>query len=127
MYFYNSNLNMSLFTIVHVIKFDQSACEHPILKEILTELKIIKLQNQKIMSNTDTALAQLQDLATQLGTLKTEVDALIAASQAAPDTPQSVLDAIAKVKTAADAIQSDVAPASPTTAPPADTAEAPAQ
>lgn len=89
------------------------------LKSIRELLTLIHHQNSKIMSNTDTALADLQVISGTLTKVSTESTTLLQKitdleNAVTSDTPQAVLDAIAAVKAQAQAIDDLVPDAAPT-------------
>jgi len=89
------------------------------LRELLTN---INTKIDKLMSNTDQALADLQVIGQTLTKVSTETSTLLQKitdleNATTPDTPQSVLDAIAAVRTQAEAIDNLVPDAPATTEP----------
>lgn len=88
-------------------------------REVLEKLNLIIHKIEKLMSNTDQALADLQAIGTTLSKVSTETTTLLQKitdleNSTTSDTPQSVLDAIAAVKAQATTID-DLVPDAPAT------------
>jgi len=89
------------------------------LQDIRELLTIINQKISTLMSNTDQALQDLQAIGAQIQKIGTETSALLQKisdleKTTTPDTPQSVLDAIAAVKQQAQLVD-DLVPDAPVT------------
>lgn len=87
--------------------------ESPIFKELMDSIILNNQKIDKLMSNTDQALADLQAIGTQLTKIGGETATLLQKitdleNSTTSDTPQSVLDAIAAVKLQAQAVDDAV-------------------
>lgn len=106
---------MLTIKVIHEIRFQGE----DVFAQLLQDIHFIKTQNHKIMSNTDTALADLAAIKTSLVKVGTETSTLLQKiidlenAAGAADTPQSVLDAIADVKAQAQIVD-DLVPDAPT-------------
>lgn len=117
---------MSEKSAVHIEKVEIHYHNNIDMTEVISILNIIKLQNRTMGQKTDQAIADLATIKDSLTKIGTETSTLLqkvtdlenAAANA--DTPQSVLDAIAEVKTAATAVD-DLVPDA--TQPPAEGGE----
>lgn len=100
------------------IKVEQDTSTIKYLQELSLLLINVNTKIDKLMSNTDQALADLQVIGQTLTKVSTETSTLLQKitdleNSTTPDTPQSVLDAIAAVRAQAEAID-ELVPDAPT-------------